>query len=298
MAQKKGALLRLVVSMTLFGTIGVFVSYIPLDSSLVALARAGGGFCFLLAVMLLSGKKLSVSAIGNNLLWLCLSGAFLGFNWILLFESYRYTSVAVSTLCYYMAPILVVCASPLILKERLTANKLIAVIVALLGMVFISGVLPAGISDGKDIRGILLGLSAAVLYASIMLMNKQLHHISAYDRTVFQLGFSAIILIPYCLMTCDLSSIQMNGTQWLLLAVVAVVHTGFTYYWYFGSMAYLPGQTIAMISYIDPVIAVLCSVFLLNQPLKPLDIPGAVLILGAAVFSELPRKEAAKQQKI
>lgn len=294
MEQSKRALIRLVISMTLFGTIGLFVSYIPLDSSLVALARAVGGFLFLLAVMLLSGNRLSLSAIRSNLLWLCLSGTFLGFNWILLFESYRYTSVAVSTLCYYMAPILVICVSPFVLKERLIVHKLIAVVVALIGMVFISGVLPAGISDGKDIMGILLGLAAALLYASIMLMNKQLHHISAYDRTLFQLGFSAIILIPYCLLTCDLSAIQMNGIQCLLLAVVAIVHTGFTYYWYFGSMAHLPGQTIAMISYIDPVIAVLCSVFLLHQPLKPFDIPGAVLILGAAIFSELPHKNTAK----
>lgn len=288
MVSNKGALIHLVVSMTLFGTIGLFVSYIPLDSSLIALARAVGGFCFLLAVMLLSGKRLSVSAIRRNLLRLCISGVFLGFNWIMLFESYRYTSVAVSTLCYYMAPILVVCVSPFILKERLTVHKLISVIAALLGMVLISGVLPNGISDVSEIRGILLGFFAAMLYASIMLLNKQLRDISAYDRTLFQLGFSAIILIPYCLMTCDLSTVRLNGAQWLLLAVVAIVHTGFTYYWYFGSIAFLPGQTIAMISYVDPVIAVLCSVFLLSQPLKPFDIPGAVLILGAAVFSELP----------
>lgn len=289
------ALIKLIVSMIIFGTIGLFVSYIPLDSSLVALARATGGFAFLLLVMILSGKRVSFGAIKSNLLWLCLSGAFLGFNWILLFESYHYTSVAVSTLCYYMAPILVICVSPFVLKERLTTQKLIALPIALVGMVFISGVLPAGISEADEIRGILLGLAAAVLYASIMLMNKQLRDISAYDRTLFQLGFSAIILIPYCLLTCDFGSIQMSLAQWGLLAVVAIVHTGLTYYLYFGCMAYLPGQSIAMISYIDPVIAVLCSVFLLKQDMRPLDIPGAVLIIGAALLSEI---RFGKQEKI
>lgn len=285
--QIRRAFIKLVTSMLIFGTIGLFVSYIPMSSSLIALARALGGFCFLALFMLLSKNKPSVSAIKKNLLWLCLSGACLGFNWILLFESYRYTSVAVSTLCYYMAPILVVCVSPFLLKERLNFQKIIALVIALVGMVFISGIFPTGIASTGEVRGILLGLGAATLYASIMLMNKQLRQISAYDRTLFQLGFSAIIMIPYCLLTCDFSSIHLNATQWLLLAVVAIIHTGLTYYLYFGSMEHLPGQTIAMVSYIDPVVAVLCSVIILKQTMKPLDIPGAVLILGAAILSEI-----------
>lgn len=287
MQRKHSSLIQLVVSMTVFGTLGVFISYIDLSSSLIALARASIGFLFLLTVVLCKKEKISICAIRENILWLCLSGACLGFNWILLFESYKYTSVAVSTLCYYMAPIFVVLVSPLVLKEKLTVQKGICVIIALIGMIFISGVIPGGISDINDLSGILLGLAAAVLYASIMLMNKQLKNISAYDKTIFQLGFSAIILIPYCILTCDLSSVSLGAVDIVLLLVVAIVHTGLCYYLYFGSMDSLPGQTIAMISYIDPVIAVLCSIFILQQTPRPLDIPGAILILGSAVMSEL-----------
>ena len=293
MDRKRSSLWGFVISMTLFGTIGLFVKYIPLSSSLIALSRALIGFLFLAAMMLVQKKKLMVSVIRKNILPLTLSGVFLGFNWILLFESYRYTSVAVSTLCYYLAPLLVVLLSPLVLKEKLTRRKILCVAASLVGMVFISGILQASTFTAKDFTGILLGLAAAVLYAAIMILNKKISGLSGYERTVFQLGLSAMVLIPYCLFTCDFVSVDLNAVQIILLVIVGVIHTGLTYFLYFGAMDHLPSQTVAMLSYIDPVIAVLISVFILAEPMKLLDIPGAVLILGAAIVSELPERKKA-----
>ena len=288
-----GARLRLIVSMVLFGTIGIFVRHIPLSSSIIALVRGCVGMVFLLAVTCVKKQKISWNAVKANLLWLVLSGAFLGFNWILLFESYRYTSVAVSTLCYYMAPILVILASPLFLKEKLTARKLLCVLLALIGAVCISGILGTGIQIGSEVRGILLGLGAAVLYAGIMLLNKQVKGISAYDKTIVQLGISALVLLPYCLATVNpgeaVSSVSPSVLGLLLL--VGIVHTGLTYYLYFGSMEYVSGQSVAIISYVDPVVAILVSVTLLREPMGLAEAAGALLILGAAVLSELPEKK-------
>jgi RarD protein len=284
---KKAAFLKLTVAMAIFGTVGIFVKNIPLSASLIALTRAIIGFAFLAFVMILGKKKVHLSAIRRNLALLLVSGLFIGFNWILLFESYRYTSVAVSTLCYYMAPMIVIVASPFVLKEKLTLKKGICVLVALVGMLFISGVLREDMSSGSHLKGILLGIGAAVLYATIMLLNQKLTGINAYERTAFQLGMAGLVLVPYCLLTCDFSTIELTAQPILLLLVVGVFHTGFTYYLYFGSMEFLSGQTVAMISYLDPIIAVLLSVFLLKEPLHPLDIPGALLILGAALVSEL-----------
>lgn len=293
MDRKRSSLWGFVISMTLFGTIGLFVKYIPLSSRLIALSRALIGFLFLAAMMLIQKKKLMVSVIRKNILPLTLSGVFLGFNWILLFESYRYTSVAVSTLCYYLAPLLVVLLSPLVLKEKLTRRKILCVAASLVGMVFISGILQADTFTAKDFTGILLGLGAAVLYAAIMILNKKISGLSGYERTVFQLGLSAMVLIPYCLFTCDFVSVDLNAVQIILLVIVGVIHTGLTYFLYFGAMDHLSSQTVAMLSYIDPVIAVLISVFILAEPMKLLDIPGAVLILGAASVSELPERKKA-----
>jgi len=285
------AKLRLVAATFLFGTIGLFVKDIPLPSSMTALVRGVVGMSFLLVVLLMRGGRLDRQAVRQNLWVLLLSGGCLGFNWILLFESYRYTSVAVSTLCYYMAPILVLAASPLVLGETLSRKKALCILAALAGMVGVSGVVGQGLPSAAEGKGIGLGLAAAVLYACIIVLNKRLRGISAYDKTILQLGISAAVLLPYCLLTVPASALQLTPASVGLLLLVGVVHTGVTYYLYFGAMDGISGQSVAIISYVDPVVAVLCSVLLLREPLQLPQAVGALLILGAALAGELPAKE-------
>lgn len=274
-------------AMAIFGTVGIFVRNIPLPSASVACLRGVLGFAFLLAVMLLTGKKPDGASIRKNLPILLLSGAAIGGNWILLFEAYRYTTVATATICYYLAPVFLVLASPL-LGERLTARKLLLSGAALLGMVFVSGVLKGGLSGGK---GIACGVGAACLYASVMFMNKKLGPISAYDKTVIQLAAAAIVILPYCLLSRGFDMSAMTGKGYLLLAVVGMIHTGFAYWLYFGAMGQLPSQTVALFSYLDPVLAIILSALLLHEPLDWQGIVGAVLILGSALCSEIPGKK-------
>ena len=280
--------LKIAGSMFLFGTIGLFVRHIGLPSSVVALARGVVGMSFLVLILALSRRKINCSAVKRNLIWLLLSSAALGFNWILLFEAYRYTSVAISTLCYYMAPILIILVSPLLLQEKLTGKKILCVLTSLVGMVLISGVVQSGIPAAGELKGILFGLAAAVLYATVVMLNKQLKDIDAYDKTILQLGISAVILIPYCLLTVDPAALTLSGTGLLMLLVVGVLHTGVTYLLYFGALGHVKGQTAAILSYVDPVVAVLCSVLILAEPMGVFEAVGAVLILGAAFVSEVP----------
>ena len=283
------ATFKLTLSMVIFGTIGVFRRYIPLPSSLVAMTRGLTGMLFLLLVMVLRKRGMNRAAVRKRLGMLCLSGAAIGVNWILLFEAYNYTSVATATLCYYLAPMFVILASPLVVGERLTAKKLICVLTALLGMVFVSGVLESG-GGSSDLKGVLLGLGAAVLYASVVLMNKQLGDVPAYDRTIVQLGSSAAVLLPYVLLTEDMGALTFTPGTIGLLLVVGIVHTGIAYALYFGSLMQLKAQTAAILSYIDPVVAVLLSALVLREHMSLLSGLGAVLVLGAAVVSELPSR--------
>lgn len=295
MIQTTAAKLKIFASMFIFGSIGIFVRYIPLPREIVSFARGTIGALFLLVIILLRRTKPDWTAVRNNLLWLLLSGTALGFNWILFFEAQDYSSVAIGTLCYYMAPIIIIVVSPFLLKERLTLKKTSCVILALIGMVCISGVIGGAAISGNEMKGILLGLAAAVLYASIVLMNKQLKGISAYDKTIVQLVISAITLIPYILLKTDLSSIDLSGSTLPLLILVGIVHTGLAYYLYFGSMEYVAGQTAAVISYVDPAIAVLASILILKEDMNFVEILGAVLIIGAALMSEITfgkRKQA------
>ncbi len=282
---------RVISSMVIFGTIGVFVRYLPFASSVIALVRGVIGTLFLIAVGLISGNQVSGTAVRKNFLLLVLSGAAIGFNWILLFESYRYTTVAVATLCYYLAPVFVTLLSPLLLKERLTGRKLACVAAALAGMVFISGVLDTSAGTENSPVGILFGCGAAVLYASVILMNKFLKDISSNDSTVMQLLSAAAVLFPYVLATerIDMETVTLPAV--LLLLFVGIVHTGIAYRLYFSAVSALDGQTIALLSYVDPVVAILLSAVILKEPLDFFSVIGAVLILGSAIAGEFAAKD-------
>ena len=276
-----------VLSMVIFGTIGIFRRYIPLPSGLIAFSRGLIGMLFLLAFVTLRGIRLSKENIRRNGWKLLLSGAFLGFNWILLFEAYRYTSVAVATLCYYMAPILVVLVSPLLFGESLGGRKLLCVVVALVGMVLVSGVVDSGFSEGDNLKGVLLGLGAAVLYASVVLMNKKITGISSYEKTIVQLGTAAAVILPYTLLTESVDPQAWTLRAVLCLVLVGIVHTGVAYALYFGAVSDMKAQTAALFSYLDPVVAIVLSALLLGEPMTLAVGIGAVLVLGAALLCEM-----------
>lgn len=287
------AKLELIASMFIFGTIGIFVRHIPLPSSMIALVRGFVGAFFVLLFVYLKKSKPNKEAIKKNFVMLALSGAFIGINWILLFESYHYTTVATATLCYYMQPIFVILASPFLLKEKLTVKKVICVVVALIGMVFVSGVLQTGIPALSEAKGILYGLGAACFYASVVLMNKKITEINAYDKTIMQLGMGAIVLSPYVMLTQDFgtATTSMTPALWTLLLFVGLVHTGVAYALYFDSMKELKAQTLAIFSYIDPIVAIILSALLLKENMGLYGVIGAVLVLGSTFISEMPEKE-------
>lgn len=274
--------LSLVLSMLIFGSIGLFVRLVPLPSAAVALCRGGIGALVLFGAGALGRRRMDWSAIRRNLPLLIGAGLALGVNWILLFEAYRYTSVSVATVCYYFAPVLVALASPLLFRERLSPLRLCCVGVALAGL----GLLLSGSLQDGSAAGVLLGLGAAVLYALIVLLNKFLQDIGGIERTFTQLGGSALSLLPYVLLTGGFAGFRPTPLSFSALGLLCLVHTGLAYLLYFSAVGQLPGQTVAVLSYIDPVFAVLLSALVLREPLTLLQIAGGALILGAALLSE------------
>lgn len=289
--QDQKSLFGLILSMSIFGTIGIIRRYIEMPSSFIALCRAVIGAAFLILVLLLRQGKPDLSAIRKNLPLLALSSIFLGFNWILLFEAYNHTTVTTATLCYYMAPSLVVLASHFLFRERLNLKKGLCVLVAFVGMVLVSGVVTTGIPGPGELKGILYGLGAAVLYACVVLLNKKISLSSPFDRTIFQLALAAIVLLPYTLVTEELGGIVFSAAGVTLLLVAGIVHTGIAYALYFSFIKALPAQTVALFSYIDPILAIILSALVLREPMGLAEIIGSVLILGAAYISERTKTE-------
>lgn len=284
---KEKGKLNFIIAMLIFSSIGIFVRSLPYPSSFIAFTRGIVGFAIILVFMAFKKQKSDRKAIKENFILLAASGIFIGINWVALFESYRYTTVATATLCYYMAPMFVIMASPLVLGERLTAKKLICIITALFGMVLVSGVFEAERGE-IQLKGIICGLVAAAFYASVMLINKKMTEIPAYDKTYIQLLFAAAVVGVYNIFTVELSTLSTDIKHILLLLFVGVFHTGFAYTLYFGAMKSMKAQSVAILSYIDPVFALVLSAVILKESMSLYGIIGAAMVLGAALVCELP----------
>lgn len=278
--------------MFMFGTIGIFAREISIPSSTLAFIRGFIGAFFLLMVLRLRHHTLSVEAVKKNGLRLILSGIFIGLNWIFLFEAYRYTTIAVATLCYYCAPILVMLLSPFVFKEKLNRTKILCIAMAFLGMAFVSGVLQEESLGVMQYKGVAFGLAAATAYALIMLNGKKIHGISSYDMTIVQFMVAAVVIFPYVLLTTNVEEMTLTPQGIFCILVIGTIHTGLCYVWYFSALRQLKAQTVAMWSYIDPLVAVFLSAFLLREPMSILCWIGAALILGATFISELSKSES------
>lgn len=283
--------IELISATVIFGSIGVFVRLIDLPSSFIAMCRGLIAFVFMVVVILIRNKGFDFKQIKKELLPILISGAMIGFNWMLLFESYKYTTVAASTLFYYFAPVIVIICSPFIFKEKITLKKAVCMIVIVTGMVFVSGIANPNATGGFNLKGIMLALGAAVLYACVIMINKKVTA-EPFNRTSIQMFMAGLVMVPYCLVTEDIPSLTFSAKSVIVLLIVCIVHTGIAYLLYFKSIVLLPAQTCGILSYIDPVVAVLCSTLILSEEMSLLSIAGAVMIIGGAVVSELKEKKA------
>jgi len=277
-----------ILSMIIFATIGVFVSPLSVPSSVIAFFRAFLGTLVLLGVILLTGKKIDRDKILINARFLVPSGIALGFNWVLLFEGYRLTGVATATLCYYLAPAIVILLSPLILHERSGKLKVICAVIAFLGMIPVSGILN---SDRKiNLGGILVSVSAAFLYAMIVIFNKKIKKLSGIETTVVQLGISAVVMALYVFIKEPFSFIESVPADFGKLLLLGVVHTGLAYLLYFSSIKKIKAADAALFSFIDPAGALILSYTLLGEPFTLWGLVGIIMIIGASIIAEVFHK--------
>ena len=282
----------MVLSMTVFGTLGPFVRGIPVSSGELALYRAVLAALLIAAFLTVTGQKIPFGKIRREVPLLLASGVAMGFNWILLFEAYKYTTVSVATLSYYFAPVIVTVVSPILFRERLTGRQLLCFAMSTLGLVMITGI--GDLSGGSHFVGILFGLGAAVLYAAVVLLNKFIRNVAGIHRTFLQVLSAILVLIPYVALTGGVTLGSMGGSGWVNLLIVGLVHTGITYCMYFSSLQELPGQKAAILSYIDPLVAVVISVLVLKESMTLWQVAGGALILGFTLWNEISPEKSRK----
>lgn len=277
--------LMLVASMTIFGTLGLFVRNISVSSGELALYRAVLAALLLPGFFVLSKQHIPLSKVKKEIPLLLASGVAMGINWILLFQAYKYTTVSAATLSYYFAPVIVTVVCPFLFREKLTVKQIICFIMSTVGLVLIIGI--GDVHGDSNIIGILFGLGAAVFYATVILLNKFIKKVEGIHRTFLQFIAAIITLTPYVLCTSGITLGSLNNIGWINLLIVGLVHTGITYCMYFSSLKELPGQKVAILSYIDPLVAVLISVTVLGETMTMSQVIGGMLILGFTLWNEL-----------
>ena len=277
--------LKMIVSSAAFGTLSLFIRHIPLTSAEVALFRAAIALGCLALYKGIKKQPWRLREPGGELVLLFLSGAAMGFNWIFLFEAYRYTTVAVATLSYYFAPILVTVLCPVLFKERLTRRQVACFVGATAGLILVIN--PGRLSGPAPLKGVLFGLSAAALYATVILLNKKISRVSGIDRTALQFAAAAVVLLTYLLLTTGIHPEALDPSGLICLLTVGALHSGVCYVLYFTALAALPGQEAAILSYADPLVAVLVSLIVLAEPVAPLQLAGGAMILAFTLANEL-----------
>lgn len=278
--------LMLIASMGIFGTLAPFVRNIQVSSGELALYRAVLAALLIGVYLLLTRQKINFSAIRKELPLLLFSGMAMGINWILLFEAYKYTTVAISTLSYYFAPVIVTVVCPFLFRETLTVKQILCFVMSTLGLALVIGITDLG-SGGNNGLGIAFGLGAACFYACVILLNKFIKGITGIHRTFLQFLSAIAILLPYVMFSGGMHLDALDPTGWLCLLIVGLVHTGITYCLYFSSLKELPGQEAAILSYIDPLVAIIVGVLVLGEPLSWQQLLGGSLILGFTLWNEL-----------
>ena len=280
----------IIIALASFGTLGPFVRNIAVSSGELALYRAIMAAVLLAGYLAMTKQPLKLKQLSRELPLLLISGMAMGINWILLFEAYKYTTVSVATLSYYFAPVLVTVACPLLFREKMGTKQWICFAMSTLGIALITGI--GDLSGGSDhLKGILFGLGAAVLYASVILLNKFIKGVAGIQRTFLQFLAAIVILIPYVAFSGGVTLQKLDGLGWICLLIVGLFHTGITYCLYFSALKELPGQEAAILSYIDPLVAVLISVFVLGEQMTVVQIIGGVLILGFTLWNEIQPKQ-------
>lgn len=274
-------------SMVIFGTIGVFVRYIELVPSVIALIRGFIGGLFLLNVIIFTKQRMSCQKIKKNIPVLLLSSFALSANWVFLFQAYKHTTIANATLSYYFAPVFVIAMSPVVLKENFSLKNAVYIGIAILGLFLIVQNRDNGGAEYNHLLGIFYGVIAAAFYATLILTNKFINNMTGLETTFLQLSFATVILIPYVFVIEEIHLFQITAFSLICIIILGIIHTGVGFYLFFSGMKDLRGQSIATLSYVDPMTSLFTSIIILGEHMTLLQIIGAILLLGSTFLSQI-----------
>ena len=275
-----------ILALLIFGTNGLLVANISLQASQIVLFRTLIGGILLTAIVILRGG-FDRSAVREEAIPLLCGGAALGLNWIALFQAYQLLNVSLATLIYYVGPMLVLVLSPILFREKLNSTRIVAALVVALGLICISGSITR---SGMSVRGLAVAVVSALFYATLIVFTKRIVRTGGLQTAAIELDVAFAVVLVYVLLTAGLPVPQKHEIPALL--ILGAVNTGLAYLLYFSGLQKIPGQSVALLSYIDPVSALFFAAVFLQEAMSPVQILGAVLIIGGALLGEWKRPAA------
>ena len=280
----KKSYFKYLLSLLLFGSNGLIASRIALSSSEIVLLRTMFGTLLLLGIFVFSRKKFTFLKHKRQFACLAISGIATGLSWIFLYEAYNQIGVSTASLLYYCGPVIVMVLSPLLFKEHLTLVKVTGALSVLLGIFLVNG---HALQGGKTGFGLFLGVMSAIMYAIMIIFNKKAIQITGMENSLLQLAISFLTVAVFVGLKQGYH-ISIALSDWTPILVLGLLNTGIGCYLYFSSIGNLPVQTVSTCGYLEPLSAVLFSVLFLNEAMNLQQALGAVLVIGGAVFSEIP----------
>lgn len=293
---RRSDLVKYLFALVLCGSNGIVAAYIDLPADQVPLLRALIGFVTLAVVLLVRNRGtqgLAARSHPREVPFLLGSGAALGTGWILLFRSYQMIGVGVTTLIYYLGPVLVMALSPLLFGTRLNRHKVLGFAVVAGGAVLIGS---DSLSSSVSAPGLFLASLTTLCYALMVFCTKRVSHIHGLENATIQLGGSlAAVAVLFVASGDRLVAVPASSVAPVL--VIGLVNTAVELYTYYTAIDALPVQSVAVLGYLEPLSAVVLSTLVLGEPFGPSRVIGTACILGGAVWCELvgSRADAAPQ---
>ena len=194
------------------------------------------------------------------------------------FSSLHHATAGLTALLLYLYPALVLVASALLGRQQLTPSKGGLATVALLGVLC---TVTGGLAGSP--LGIAFGLGAAVIYTGYILIGEQIVPRTGAipAATVVMLSAAAVFALATLLSGPHWPA---NPSGWLAVFAIAILATTIPIVGFFAGMQRLGATDAATLSTLEPVVTLLLAFFVLDETLTPVQILGAVLVVGAVAL--------------
>ncbi|NJE26171.1 EamA/RhaT family transporter [Thermococcus sp. MV5] len=272
---------KIIFSMLIWGSVGIFARYSGLDGLKLAFYRVLLGSILLILIHSLKNTGWVRGAFLNmrpKIGLVFLLGFVLALNWVFFFSAIMYTDIAKATLIYYLAPIIVVILSSMFLKENITKIRIALVCLAFLGAFLIGSQTEMSLGN-KDFIGIVFAFLGAIFYASVTILGRYLRDIDSSNLTFFQLFFATLILFPVLVSVGDF---RVSLNSFVVVIFIAIIHTVFALFIYMDGLKEVEANEAALLSYLDPLSAIVYAAILLGEIPTFRTVIGGSLILVAS----------------